>query len=324
MSLLNVHDLTVEYSTEAGTARALDGVDFSVQPGEIVGIVGESGSGKSTIGLSIVGLLREPPARVVSGRIEFDGRDLLALSPRPLRTIRGRRIGMVFQDPTAALNPVLPVGDQVAEVLSCHHKMGTQQLREQTVSLLQKVGIAGAEERLDAYPHQFSVGMQQRIGIALALSGSPELLIADEPTTALDTTVQAQLLDLMAEVQRDRGLAVLLISHDLAVISELCQKVVVLYSGRVMENGPVGDVLSSPLHPYSRALLASTPARTIPGEALPVLPDPVVDAAELYSGCRFRFRCPRASERCKETPPEVEKGRRHRSWCFHPHIGDSS
>ncbi|MEL6760136.1 MAG: ABC transporter ATP-binding protein [Myxococcota bacterium] len=317
-----MHNLTVEYSTEAGTARALDGVNFSVQPGEVVGIVGESGSGKSTIGLSVIGLLREPPARTVSGRIEFDGCDLRSLSPRRLRAIRGRRIGMVFQDPTAALNPVLSVGDQIAEVLRCHGEMGAQQLRERTVSLLQWVGIAGAEDRLNAYPHQFSVGMQQRVGIAMALSGSPELLIADEPTTALDATVQAQLLDLMVGIQRDRGLAVLLISHDLAVVSELCQKVVVLYSGRVMENGPVADVLSSPLHPYSRALLASNPAQAVPGEALPVLPDPLVDAAELDSGCRFRSRCPRSSEQCKEIPPQVENGPQHRSWCFHPHRDD--
>jgi peptide/nickel transport system ATP-binding protein len=294
--LLSVEDLTVTFDTDDGTVTAVEDVSFEVAAGETVCLVGESGSGKTVACESLTGLLPSPPGEVVSGRVRFDGTDLTGLSEAGLREYRGDRIAHVFQNPGSALDPVYTVGDQLVETVGYHRDLPRAAARERAVELLDRVGIPDAATRADDYPHEFSGGMRQRVVVALALANDPDLLVADEPTTALDVTIEAQILDLLADLQRERDLALLYVTHDLGVVAELADRVVVLYAGRVMERAPVGRLFRSPAHPYTRALLAAMPGH---GERQPIggtLPDPT----DPPDGCRFHPRCPYAVDACRE------------------------
>jgi oligopeptide/dipeptide ABC transporter ATP-binding protein len=300
-ALLEVLDLSATFATPSGPLRAVDGVSFAVRPGQAVGIVGESGSGKTVTALAVMGLL--PGQCAVRGRVRLAGEDLLTLPAPRLRDLRGRRLAMVFQDPLAALDPSQRIGDQVAEPLRVHRRAPRSALRERAVALLEQVGLPAARERVDAYPHQLSGGMRQRVVIAAALACDPELVIADEPTTALDVTVQAQIMELLRRLQRERGMGLLLISHDLGLVAESCDELVVMYAGQVVERGPTAAVLEAPAHPYTAALLASTP---VPGSGrgrLVELPGMVPDLAAPPPGCRFHDRCPFSQARCRELAP---------------------
>ncbi|MDS0279611.1 ABC transporter ATP-binding protein [Halomicroarcula sp. S1AR25-4] len=302
MSLLSVRDLTVEFETDRGPLRAVDGVDFDVERGETVCLVGESGSGKTVTAETITKLIRMPPGRIVRGVAELDGRDLLSLSERDLRAIRGDRIAHVFQDPQHALNHCYTVGWQIREAIQVHEDVSDAAARERALTLLDQVGIPDATTRYDDYPHEFSGGMKQRIVVAMALAATPDLLIADEPTTALDVTIQAQLLDLLESIQTEYDMAILLITHDLGVVAELADRVVVLYAGKVMERGSVYDVFDTPAHPYTQVLFDCLPGRGRPlrsiGGTLPDLHDPP-------PGCRFASRCEYARNECHtgDQPP---------------------
>ncbi len=320
--LLAVHDLRVAFATDQGVARAVDGVSFSVESGEVVGIVGESGCGKSVTALSILGLLATPPARVLEqSSIRFAGEELLGMDRARLREIRGGQIAIVFQEPMTSLNPVYSVGAQVAEVLRHHRGMRQNEARAATMALFEEVGLYEPAVEYESFPHQLSGGMRQRVMIAMALAGEPRLIIADEPTTALDVTVQAQILALLARVRADHGTAVLLISHDLGVIGELCDRVIVMYAGQVVEVGSVSEVLGSPAHPYTRALLASRPVVVSDGDPPPLSPiKGVVPSATAWPfTCRFLERCPEADGECDGAAPELVSlgDHRRRSRCHH-------
>lgn len=305
--ILEVNDLVTEFDTDEGRVRALDGVSFSINAGETVGIVGESGCGKSVTAQSIMRLLPQPMGQIVGGTIRFRGQDLATLSLEEMRRIRGARIGMVFQEPMTALNPVHTIGRQLSEVILLHKKISKQDALKKAVAILDRVGIPAPDIRLGEYPHQLSGGMRQRVVIAMALACEPDLLIADEPTTALDVTIQAQILELIQELQRDMGMAVMLITHDLGVIAETCQKVVVMYAGRVAERGSVYDIFDRPTHPYTQGLLASIPRLDTPSKStLTIIPGMVPGLRDLPAGCRFENRCPHASSICRETMPEEE------------------
>jgi oligopeptide transport system ATP-binding protein len=321
--LLEVCDLQTQFFTRAGVVRAVDGVSFELRPGETLGIVGESGCGKSVTALSIMRLVPDPPGRVVGGQVLLheDGRtrDLLQLPEREVRDIRGNLISMIFQDPMTSLNPVLTIGYQIAEPLIVHRGMSANAARRRVVELLDEVGIPSARARLDDYPHQFSGGMRQRVMIAMAMACQPKLLIADEPTTALDVTIQAQILDLIMRLNEEFGTAVILITHDLGVVAEVCQRVIVIYAGRIIENAPTAALYSQPNHPYTLGLMRSVPRlgvdvkrRLVSIRGMP--PDLVASPA----GCRFRPRCPRAQTRCEEEPELVAVGADHRAACFFP------
>lgn len=298
--LLSVDDLVVSYDTDDGALRALDGVSLRVAKGQRVGLVGESGCGKSTVALSILRLLPSPGARVLRGAIRFDGQDLLTLPERSMRAVRGRRVSMVFQEPMTSLNPVCTIGAQVIEALTIHHRLSRREARARAAEMLDRVGLPNARRQLDAWPHQLSGGMRQRVMIAIALICNPELLIADEPTTALDVTTQAQILELLGHLQHQLGMAALLITHDLAVLAEFAQTVLVMYAGQVVEQSPVDLLFSSPAHPYSRALLESIPSCAAPrGSRLPAIPGRVPDLRRLPLGCRFQDRCPVVVEDCR-------------------------
>jgi oligopeptide/dipeptide ABC transporter ATP-binding protein len=304
--LLEIADLRIAFAT----AAPVDGVDLALEAGRTLGLVGESGSGKTLTALAIMHLV-PPPGRIVSGRITFAGRDLLALDDRQLRALRGRGVGMVFQEPMTALNPVLPVGAQIAEAAALHGA-DRAAARARAVETLRLVEIPDPERRADAYPHQLSGGMRQRVMLAMALACTPQLLIADEPTTALDVTIQAQVLDLLGSLQRQLGMAMLLVTHDLGVVAERADEIAIMYAGRIVEAGPAAAVLAAPAHPYTRALLASLPA---PGRRtrLEAIPGAVPDPAHLPSGCRFRDRCREAIAECADIDPpllEVAAGRR--------------
>lgn len=320
--LLDVRDLRVAFTTDQGIAHAVDGASFSVAEGEIVGIVGESGCGKSVTALSILGLLASPPARVLEGSsIRFDVEELLNVDTVRLREVRGGQIAIIFQEPMTSLNPVHSVGDQVAEVLRYHKGTPRREARAATMALFEEVGLHEPEAGYDSFPHQLSGGMRQRVMIAMALAGEPRLIIADEPTTALDVTIQAQVLELLARVRTDHGTAILLISHDLGVIGELCDRVVVMYAGQVVETGSVADVLEAPAHPYTRALLASRPVVTNDGDLPPLISiEGVVPNATAWpTTCRFLDRCAEADGLCKGAAPELitlEAGARA-SRCHH-------
>ncbi|GAA4385481.1 ABC transporter ATP-binding protein [Actinomadura verrucosospora] len=318
--LLEIEDLVVEFAGDEGTVRAVDGAGYTVAPGETLGVVGESGSGKSVTAMSALGLVR-PPGRVVSGRVVFDGADLRAMPPRELRRLRGGRIAMIFQDPMTALNPVLSVGAQIREALRLHRPgMSRSQARERAAELLTLVGVPGAERRLKQYPHEFSGGMRQRAMIAMAIANDPDLLIADEPTTALDVTVQAQVLDLLRLTRRETGAATVLITHDLGVVAELADRVAVMYAGRVVEHGPVEAIFDSPRHPYTRGLLESLPA--LDGDAGELTPIPGAPPApgEIARGCAFAPRCPMARDRCRvERPEPAQSGPGRASACHFHH-----
>jgi oligopeptide transport system ATP-binding protein len=315
--LLSVTELAVRFDTRHGTVHAVDGVSFDVAPGEALGIVGESGSGKSVTVLSLLGLVPSPPGRLVGGRALFDGRDLLRLPGGELRSVRGREIGMVFQDPMTSLNPDLTVGRQIDEALRQQLGLDQRSARARTVELLDRVGIPAARRRADHYPHQFSGGMRQRAMIAMAIAGGPRLLIADEPTTALDVTIQAQIVELVRELRRETGMAVIWITHDLGVVARLCDRVVVMYAGRIAESASALDLFERPGHPYTLGLLRSVPRldedRRASLDPIQGMPPDLVDPP---TGCAFAPRCALARDICHQPPPPREVGPRHTAACW--------
>ena len=317
--LLTITNLTTAFDTEAGPIRAVEDVGFSVPRGRTLGIVGESGCGKSVTALSIMRLLPQPAGRIETGRIQFNDQDLVGLPAEEMHHIRGKGISMIFQEPMTALNPVHRIGKQLAEVFELHFpEMENGTIAQESIHLLQKVGIPAPEVRLKEYPHQLSGGMRQRVMIAAALAGQPELLIADEPTTALDVTIQAQILDLMRALQRDTGMSIIFITHDLGVIAEMADTVLVMYAGKVAESAPVAQLFGDPRHPYTQGLLASIPRlTTTPKTELPVIEGMVPGLMELPTGCRFQNRCPYVMSICRKTPPPLfEVDALHRASCF--------
>ncbi len=306
MPLLEVTDLRTYFTTDAGVARAVDGVSLQVGTGETLGIVGESGCGKTVTALSVLRLIPSPPGEIMAGSsIRFDDEELLEVEPARLREIRGNAIAMIFQEPMTSLNPVFTVGYQIQEVLRLHRGLSKRDARAAGVALLAEVGIPEPDQRFDAYPHQMSGGMLQRVMIAIALSCEPRLLIADEPTTALDVTIQAQILDLLVSLQRKHGMALLLITHDLGVIAEVCDRVVVMYGGQIVETGTTEEILTRPEHPYTQGLLASLPGIGDRDVRLNPIPGTVPSAMDWPDGCRFRDRCSFAWERCAESAPDL-------------------
>lgn len=320
--LLKINDLAISFNTIEGKIQAVSQVSLDVLPGETVGIVGESGCGKSVTAHAIMKLIPCPPGKYEQGQIFFEGSDLLQQSEEVLQKIRGKKIGMIFQDPMTSLNPVLTIGDQITEVLELHEAMSPAAAKSRAAQLLQLVGIPSAQARLNNYPHEFSGGMRQRVLIAMALACNPKLLIADEPTTALDVTIQAQILELLKEIQQKFNTAIILISHDLGVVAGLCQKVVVMYAGRVVEAGPVTEIFRNPKHPYTWGLLKSVPRLdSVKHEALAAIEGQPPDLRNLPSGCAFHLRCPHAMKICaEETPPcsEVSSSHQVTCWLEHP------
>ncbi|MFY7860514.1 MAG: ABC transporter ATP-binding protein [Limnohabitans sp.] len=304
MSLLQVKNLVVEFPSRHGTLRALDDISFDIAPGEILGVVGESGAGKSLTGAAIIGLL-EPPGRVASGQIVLEGQRIDQLSADEMRHIRGRKIGAIFQDPLTSLNPLYTIGRQLTETILAHLPVTPKEARQRAIQLLKDTGISAAEERIDHYPHQFSGGMRQRVVIALALAAEPQLIVADEPTTALDVSIQAQIISLLKKVCKDRGAAVMLITHDMGVIAETCDRVAVLYAGRVAEIGPVHQVINHPAHPYTAGLMASIPDMESDREHLNQIDGAMPRLNAIPSGCAFNPRCPKTFERCLRERPEL-------------------
>jgi oligopeptide/dipeptide ABC transporter ATP-binding protein len=302
--LLSVEGLSVAFNTEEGRVRVVEDVSFQLAAGETLGLVGESGCGKSVTAQTIMRLLPSPPSRIEGGRIMFEGEDLVVLPDARMRRIRGDRIGMVFQEPMTSLNPTQRVGRQIAEVLSLHRGLGYGDAKALVVSTLKKVGIGNAERRLEQYPHELSGGLRQRVMIAMAIVCGPKLLIADEPTTALDVTIQAQIMELLQALQRDLGLSILLITHDLGIVAEMCRTMVVMYAGRIVESGPSAEIFTSPRHPYTAGLINSSPRHARKGERLPTISGLVPPPGQRGIGCNFADRCPRALEKCRiEAPP---------------------
>ncbi len=317
MPLLDVTDLRAHFHTRNGIYRAVDGISFSLERGETLGIVGESGSGKSVTCQALLGLLPTPPARIESGTALFDGIDLLHCKPAELRAIRGKRIAMIFQDPMTSLNPYLRVSTQLIEPLLIHEKISKTAARARALDMLRSVGIQDGDRRIDLYPHEFSGGMRQRVMIAMALITRPELLIADEPTTALDVTVQAQILDLIQKMQAEIGMAVIFITHDLGVVSGLCDRVQVMYAGKIVETAETRALFSYPKHPYTRALQRSIPGLQPKGETLYSIPGLPPDVSRRIDGCAFAPRCEFAVDRCRvETPALAPIGPAHRQACL--------
>lgn len=318
-ALLQVRDLRTYFETRAGTIKAVDGISFTLERGEILGLVGESGSGKSVTGFSLIGLL-DPPGRIAGGSVMFQGQELVGLPQAEMRKLRGKRIAMIFQDPAATLNPVLTIGQQMAMAVQAHGGGGDGAALALAARSLARVGIPDAATRLNAYPHEFSGGMRQRVAIAIALLHDPELIIADEPTTALDVSIQAQILAEMKILAQESGTALIWISHDLAIVSSLADRVIVLYLGRIMEFGPVADVLRAPLHPYTRGLLDSLPAMARPGQKLRQIPGSTPSPLHVTPGCPFAPRCAHADDLCRSEPPPVGD-QRHGAFCHHPLSG---
>jgi len=315
--LLAVEGLRTHFFTRAGVVRAVDGVSFALERGRILGLVGESGSGKSVTGFSLLGLI-DPPGRIIEGSVRLDGVELVGLPQAALRKVRGRRIAMVFQDPMMTLNPVITIGEQMIMAVRAHSPVSRRSARTQAADALARVGIPGAGARIDAYPHEFSGGMRQRVAIAIALLHKPAVIIADEPTTALDVSIQAQILHEVRELAREEGVALIWISHDLATVSSLADRLCVMYAGRVVEKGPVTEVLRDPRHPYTRGLLGSLPATARPGEPLTQIPGSTPSLLDPPPGCPFAPRCPVASNVCAVTPERTTIG--DRAWrCHHPH-----
>ncbi|HBY99172.1 MAG TPA: peptide ABC transporter ATP-binding protein [Chloroflexi bacterium] len=316
--LLDVRDLETRFFTPDGVVRAVNGISFHVDEGETLGIVGESGSGKSVTVMSVMRLIPMPPGKITRGEVIFEGRDLRKADEEEMREVRGNRIAMIFQDPMTSLNPVLTIEEQVSEALELHLGMSSAQARDRTIELLKMVGIPAAEERVDNYPHQFSGGMRQRVMIAMGLSCNPQLLIADEPTTALDVTIQAQIIDLVQQLKESIGMAIIWITHDLGVLAGLAERVIVMYAGQIMEEGQVKDLYANPRHPYTLGLLQSIPrlderrkARLTPIEGLPP------DLIDYPKGCPFAARCPFVITKCiQEDPPLEAVGPNHRSACW--------
>ncbi len=315
-ALLEVRGLTTEFATRGGRLVAVNDVSFSVEAGEIVGLVGESGSGKTVTGFSILGLI-DPPGRIAAGSIRLEGQELVGMAPSQLRRLRGRRVAMVFQDPSATLNPVLTIGAQMRLAIEAHERVSVAAMRARSIEALERVGIPDAARRLDAHSHQFSGGMRQRVAIAIALLNRPALIICDEPTTALDVSIQAQILAEMKALARDLGTAMIWISHDLATVSSLASRILVMYAGRIIEEGPTADVLRGPRHPYTQGLLNSLPANSEPGRDLTQIPGATPSLLRLPPGCAFAPRCARASEACRVQPERAAFGPRAFR-CHHP------
>ena len=306
--VLSVRGLRVEFHTRRGVLTAIDGVSFDIAAGEVLGVVGESGAGKSLTGAAVIGLL-EPPGRVAAGEIRLSGRRIDNLCPDEMRPLRGRRIGMIFQDPLTSLNPLYRVSQQLTETIRTHLPMNAAQARARAIELMREVGIPAPEQRIDSYPHQFSGGMRQRVVIALALAAEPDLIIADEPTTALDVSVQAQIITLLKRLCRERGTAVMLITHDMGVIAETADRVAVLYAGRIAEIGPVRDVVQHAHHPYAQGLMGSIPTLTGTADRLAQIPGAMPRLGAIPAGCAFNPRCPKVFERCRaERPPAYKTG----------------
>ena len=315
-ALLEVRGLHTRFHTERGEFPAVDGVSFSIGAGRTLGIVGESGCGKSVTALSIMGLIPRPPGRIAAGEILFEGVDLLRLPPRELNDLRGDRLAMIFQEPMSSLNPAFTIGEQVAEALLRHRHVSKREARAAAIEALRQVRIPSPEQRYDDYPHRLSGGMRQRAMIAMALACNPKVLIADEPTTALDVTIQAQILDLMLSLQETLGTAMILITHDLGVVAELADEVAVMYAGRIVEHAPVGRLFAEPQHPYTVGLLGSIPKLHLEQARLPAIQGQVPDPLDWPSGCRFRPRCPFAVEACIEQPALTDVHAGHQAACW--------
>jgi peptide/nickel transport system ATP-binding protein len=304
--VLSVRNLQVEFATRRSVLRAIDDVSFDIARGEVLGVVGESGAGKSVTGLAVIGLI-DPPGRIAGGGIYLSGLRIDDLAPEQLRRIRGKRIGMIFQDPLTSLNPLYRVGDQLVETITTHLNLSAAAARKRAIELLAEVGIPAPDKRIDAYPHEFSGGMRQRVVIALAICAEPELIIADEPTTALDVSVQAQIIALIKRLGRDHGTAVMLVTHDMGVIAETCDRVAVMYAGRIAEIGPVQDVVQSPLHPYAKGLMGAIPTLAGDAERLVQIPGSMPRLSAIPPGCSFNPRCTFAFDRCRIERPEPQK-----------------
>jgi peptide/nickel transport system ATP-binding protein len=315
MSLLQVKNLVVEFAHRRGTLRALDDVSFDIAPGEILGVVGESGAGKSITGAAIIGLL-EPPGRIAAGQILLEGERIDQLDSERMRRIRGKRIGAIFQDPLTSLNPLYTIGQQLVETIRTHLPLSEAQARERAVSLLRDTGIPAPEQRIDHYPHQFSGGMRQRVVISLALAAEPKLIVADEPTTALDVSIQAQIITLLKTICKQRGAAVMLITHDMGVIAETCDRVAVLYAGRLAEIGPVHEVINRPAHPYTAGLMAAIPDITQDRERLNQIDGAMPRLNAIPSGCAFHPRCSQTLGRCRSERPDLLGAGATRAACW--------
>ncbi|MET3290141.1 UNVERIFIED_CONTAM: peptide/nickel transport system ATP-binding protein [Brevibacillus sp. OAP136] len=316
-TILEVENLQTHFFSDRGAIPSVDGVNIRVGKGEVVGIVGESGCGKSVTSLSIMRLIPSPPGKIVGGSIRFKGEELIECNEKRMRQIRGNEIAMIFQEPMTSLNPVYTIGDQIGEAVRLHTKVDKREARKKAVEMLKRVGIPRAEAIVDEYPHQLSGGMRQRVMIAMAMTCNPELLIADEPTTALDVTIQAQILDLMRKLNEESGTAIMLITHDLGVVAEMCHRVVVMYAGKVVEEGSVRTILKKPKHPYTIGLLQSIPKLEESRERLYSIPGNVPVPGSLKTGCRFAPRCEHAVDKCHQEMPElleVEAGHFSRCW----------
>ena len=319
--VLQMKDLRTYFFTDDGVLPSVDGVSFAIERGQTMGLVGESGSGKSVTALSILGLIPQPPGKIVGGEILFEGRDLTKMNERELRKVRGNDISMIFQEPMTSLNPVYTIGDQIIEAIQLHQDLGYKEARELSIDMLDRVGIPSPGQRVDEYPHQMSGGMKQRAMIAMALACNPKLLIADEPTTALDVTIQAQILDLLQELQDEMGMSILFITHDLGVVAETCDDVAVMYAGRIAEYGSAETIFDRPAHPYSIGLFSSLPqievAHTGRDDRLYVIPGMVPRPQDFPSGCRFRSRCEFATDECSNLPPNESLEESHFSACWY-------
>ncbi len=315
--LLEIRSLSTYFYTDEGVVKAVENVSFDIDPGEVLGMVGESGCGKSVTSLSILKLIPDPPGKIVKGEIRFEGRDLARLEEKEMEKVRGNDISMIFQEPMTSLNPVFTIGDQIMEAILFHQGLDKGEARRKAIEMLHRVKIPSPETRIDSYPHQLSGGMRQRAMIAMALSCEPKLLIADEPTTALDVTIQEEILNLLKEIQIETKMSVMLITHDLGVVSEMADQVVVMYAGRVVEQGPIGSILGQMRHPYTRGLIKSIPSLEEKKKRLPTIPGQVPDAMALPVGCKFHPRCYLMIEDCKkEEPPLFQTDGEHYSRCI--------
>ena len=312
--VLSVRDLRVEFVTRRGVLKAIDGVSFDIAPGEVLGVVGESGAGKSVTGSAVIGLI-DPPGRIAGGEVWLSEQRIDNLSPEEMRRIRGKRIGMIFQDPLTSLNPLYRVGEQLVETIQTHTDLSAAAARRRAIELLTEVGIPAPERRIDGYPHEFSGGMRQRVVIALALCAEPELIIADEPTTALDVSVQAQIISLLQRLGREHGTAIMLVPHDMGVIAETADRVAVMYAGRIAEIGPVQDVVQNPLHPYARGLMGAIPTLAQDASRLVQIPGSMPRLSAIPPGCPFNPRCPHAWDRCRIDRPEPIQHGAHKVAC---------
>ncbi|MCJ2164716.1 MULTISPECIES: ABC transporter ATP-binding protein [unclassified Pseudodesulfovibrio] len=315
--LLDIQDLRTYFYTRAGVVKAVNGISLTINKGEVIGIVGESGSGKSVTGFSIMGLV-DRPGKIAGGSIKFKGRELVGQSEAQWRSFRGNEVAMIFQDPMMTLNPVLRIDTQMIEAIRAHEKVSKAEALRRSIEALALVGIPSPEERIKAYPHQFSGGMRQRVAIATGLLNNPDLIIADEPTTALDVTIQAQILSEMQKLCRKTDMALMWITHDLTVIAGLAHRVAVMYAGTIIEEGPVQDVLDRPLHPYTEGLIGSVPGRNKRGGRLYQIPGTTPSMINLPEGCPFRMRCPRTTDECLEVPPVIVMEDGRKICCFHP------